>query len=1024
MGLPSKIASCVSLAFLVAAFLSDSALARRAYSTAEAEGEAIGAVKPVSVAPVRKPKRRKARAKLATSGSAEAGADSSAPASDNKHSSGSTEVGSAGINKAASAGGSGSPLAGSPGSGSEGKGAVSLSKLLSEAEEAARAENYDQCTALMNDCLKALTADGSARGFSPDAAAPAEPRETVDKAGAAGTAETLKQMAAVYSSMERPDAAARCMEEALRLNPREPALLAQAVECLSNEGQFANACRLAEDYLEGHRNKNLSRALALTQARMGEFEKALATINSGFGGTGRNNTEVSEVKAEILSAVGDYGEALDVYEGLERNNPEEVFYPTSAAELLRKLGKFDQGLSRCDAALKLAPLDPAALACRVRILLDLRRNEEAVKAVTDLVRVAPDSGNYLLAAEVFDASAAYDRGLKAVEDGIAKLGHLPELELARVKELINLGRGEGAIDDALAEEPGRLSYQLLKLRMLIKSGQLAEAQKLGAKLKASSGWTVSTRLGLAQLAMVQGHYMPAARALESALRLLPRGDQRRYELELLLAANYRLAGEKALAQKTLSALEQEVESTVEGGYPASLVASLLAADGTAAAKGEGRLQQVQSDFYRGLRLLADGKTDAGRDLLQSAQKLAAPSSSEAALLPRLLEGPGKASFLTGWLAGVPGWNYLLPVMLTIWSLVGGGIFLYKYRRRDETKRVERSDVRVGRPHPQAVASPSPPKPLQQQPAIETPVSEKPSAAASAPPRPLPPQQTAIETPVSEKPSAAAPASPKPSQQPAPSVPQVVRPMPEVAPQAKAEHLLMPEAAPQAKAEHLQKTEVEDLSAVRVPPAIDEEKELDSSQNRRRYFSSFGDASASVEEIWNERLARLQMQGHGHGSASGPGQGHGNASASRPGQGHGNRSGPASLQEAAGDEDVYVDVPRPIELGAVGLRPVRGSASAASLKFEPLWPGQHVDEDGTDGGDHRSLADQGQWSGPAAADLDLTKAERSGPAAADRDLTEAERSGLETIDLYMTELDRTELEPYSIPPESTLPPAES
>ncbi len=986
MGLPSKIASCVSLAFLVAAFLSDSALARRAYSTAEAEGEAIGAVKPVSVNPVRKPKRRKARAKLATSGSAEAGADSSAPASDNKHSSGSTEVGSAGINKAASAGGSGSPLAGSPGSGSEGKGAVSLSKLLSEAEEAARAENYDQCTALMNDCLKALTADGSARGFSPDAAAPAEPRETVDKAGAAGTAETLKQMAAVYSLMERPDAAARCMEEALRLNPREPALLAQAVECLSNEGQFANACRLAEDYLEGHRNKNLSRALALTQARMGEFEKALATINSGFGGTGRNNTEVSEVKAEILSAVGDYGEALDVYEGLERNNPEEVFYPTSAAELLRKLGKFDQGLSRCDAALKLAPLDPAALACRVRILLDLRRNEEAVKAVTDLVRVAPDSGNYLLAAEVFDASAAYDRGLKAVEDGIAKLGHLPELELARVKELINLGRGEGAIDDALAEEPGRLSYQLLKLRMLIKSGQLAEAQKLGAKLKASSGWTVSTRLALAQLAMVQGHYMPAARALESALRLLPRGDQRRYELELLLAANYRLAGEKALAQKTLSALEQEVESTVEGGYPASLVASLLAADGTAAAKGEGRLQQVQSDFYRGLRLLADGKTDAGRDLLQSAQKLAAPSSSEAALLPRLLEGPGKASFLTGWLAGVPGWNYLLPVMLTIWSLVGGGIFLYKYRRRDETKRVERSDVRVGRPHPQAVASPSPPKPLQQQPAIETPVSEKPSAAA--------------------------PASPKPSQQPAPSVPQVVTPMPEVAPQAKTEHLLMPAAAPQAKTEHLQKTEVEDLSAVRVPPAIDEEKDLDSSQNRRRYFSSFGDASASVEEIWNERLARLQMQGHGN--------------ASGPSQGHGNRSGPASLQEAAGagDEDVYVDVPRPIELGAVGLRPVRGSASAASLKFEPLWPGQHVDEDGTDGGDHRSLADQGQWSGPAAADLDLTKAERSGPAAADLDLTEAERSGLETIDLYMTELDRTELEPYSIPPESTLPPAES
>ncbi|MBK8224254.1 MAG: hypothetical protein IPK73_24890 [Candidatus Obscuribacter sp.] len=971
--MPSKIASCVSLAFLVAGFFSDSALARRAYSTAEAEGESFGAVKPVSVAPVRKPKRRKARAKPATSGSAEAGADSSAPASDNRHSSVLTEVGSAGIDKAAAAGGSGSPVAERPSAGREGKGAVSLSKLLSEAEEAARAENYDQCTARMNDCLKALTADGSAPGFSPDAAAPAEPRETVDKAGAAGTAETLKQMAAVYSLMERPDAAARCMEEALRLNPREPALLARAVECLSNDGQFANACRLAEDYLEGHRNKNLSRALALTQARMGEFEKALATINSGFGGTGRNNTEVSEVKAEILSAVGDYGEALDVYEGLERSNPEEVFYPASAAELLRKLGKFDQGLNRCDAALKLAPLDPAALACRVRILLDIRRSEEAVKAVTDLVRVAPDSGNYLLAAEVFDATAAYDRGLKAVEDGIAKLGHLPELELARIKELINLGRGEGALDDALAEEPGRLSYQLLKLRMLIKSGQVSEAQKLGAKLNASSGWTVSTRLALAQLAMVQGHYMPAARALEAALRMLPRGDQRRYELELLLAANYRLAGEKALAQKTLSALEQEVESTVEGGYPSSLVASLLAADGAAvaSAKGEGRSQQVQSDFYRGLRLLADGKADAGRDLLQSAQRLAAASSSEAALLPRLLEGPGKASFLTGWLAGVPGWNYLLPVMLTIWSLVGGGIFLYKYRRRDQSNRAERSEGRVGRPHPQSVGSLSPPKPL-------------------------PPQQTAMETPVSEKPSAAAPAPPRPLPPPAPSVPQVVTPL--------------PEAAPPAGTEHLQKTEVEDLSAVRVPPAIDEEKELDSSQNRRRYFSSFGDASASVEEIWNERLARLQMQGHGHGS--GPAQGHGNGSGPGPGTGpgqeHGNGSAPVSLQEAAGQEDVYVDVPRPIELGAVGLRPVRGSASAVSLKFEPLWPGQHAEEDGADVGDQGSPADQGQRSGPEAADLDLTEVERSGP---------------ETVDLYMAELDRTELEPYSLPPESTLPPTE-
>ncbi|MDX1988488.1 MAG: hypothetical protein SFV17_17515 [Candidatus Obscuribacter sp.] len=944
--MPSKIASCVSLAFLVAGFLSDSALARRAYSTAEAEGESLGAVKPVSVAPVRKPKRRKARTKLATSGPADAGADSSAQASDKKRSSVSTEVGSAGIGKAAAVGNSGTPVAGSSSAPSEGKKVVSLSKLLSEAEEAARAENYDKCTALMNDCLQALTADGSARGFSLDAAAPAEPRETVDKAGAAGTAETLKQMAAIYSLMERPDAAARCMEEALRLNPREPALLAQAVECLSNDGQFAIACRLAEDYLEGHRNKNLSRALALTQARMGEFEKALATINSGFGGTGRNNTEVSEVKAEILSAVGDYGEALDVYEGLERNNPEEVFYPASAAELLRKLGKFDQGLSRCDTALKLSPLDPAALACRVRILLALCRNEEAVKAVTDLVRVAPDSGNYLLAAEVFDASAAYDRGLKAVEDGIAKLGHLPELELARIKELINLGRGEGAVDDALAEEPGRLSYQLLKLRLLIKNGQLAEAQKLGAKLKASSGWTVSTRLALAQLAMVQGHYMPAARVLESALRLLPRGDQRRCELELLLSANYRLAGEKALAQKTLSALEQEVESTVEGGYPASLVASLLAVDAgstVAAAKGEGRLEQVQSCFYRGLRLLADGKTDAGRDLLQSAQKLAAPSSSEAALIPRLLEGPGKASFLTGWLAGVPGWNYLLPVMLTIWSLVGGGIFLYKYRKRGETKRAERPEARAGRPHPQAVASPSPAKPL-------------------------PPQQTAIETPVSEKPSAAAPAPPKPSQQPAPSVPQVVRPM--------------PEAAPQAKAEHLQKTEVEDLSAVRVPPAIDEEKELDSSQNRRRYFSSFGDASASVEEIWNERLARLQMQAQGQGQAQGLGQGQGLGQA------------PASVHDAAGDEDVYVDEPRPIGLGAVGLRPVRRGAGAASLEFEPLWPGQHVDEDGTDIG-QSPRTEQGQ------------------------------RSGLEAAELVLSELDRTELElePYSLPPESTLPPAE-
>lgn len=536
-------------------------------------------------------------------------------------------------------------------------------------------------------------------------------------------------LAQLYLRVEHYDKAKELADMALSVGRKDPGIVSSVIDIYSATGYFDKAVDCGTTFLEGRKNKNVTQSLALALARSGKLQAAFDCIADGFRQTNSLPFEAREVRADLLVKIGSYGEALDVYEGLEKANPEEAFYAISAAEILCKLGKPDSAMAKLDRAARFAPLDPSLFACKVEALSALRKSADAEAAVIELVRLQPGrEDSYLLAAKVFSDQRKLDRALLAVEQGIEALGSAyvskdsvrasrsqkleriaPELSLSassfsgnryevdlplrllveRFKLLLSLNKRSEALkqlSESLSSIPGSVPLELALAESQLKEGPLTK--ETIANLRKQCGWTTEAKLLLARNDLAMGRYLNAAAAfLDANKRILP-GDSRRLSVGLWAGLSLALGGEKERSAKAVNALFHEVERGADSGPSLQLCKEVLsiATSSWKDNRGQEAASQLlsldsvlQDEFYTGAFLLAFGHESEGKSLLEALEK-EAPAGSEAAVMAGYLLKAKSAPSLFGLsLASLTNLGFLIPALLILWTAVGLLIF-FKRRR--------------------------------------------------------------------------------------------------------------------------------------------------------------------------------------------------------------------------------------------------------------------------------------------------------------------------------------------------------
>lgn len=485
---------------------------------------------------------------------------------------------------------------------------ASAGVILQKAEILVRSKNYSQARQLVAQVMQdRLIAD----------------RSSMD----------LSQLALVYHLMEEDAQAAATIQEALKIAPLDNAIMVRASDYLGANGQYEQAVQVTQEIFNQRKDSALAHALAMMQARAGHIGDALATIARQFDNS--NSAAMLEVQAEAYIAAGEYGKALAVYTGLAREHREEVFYPSSKAEMLRRLSRFDEALAECNAALQLTSQDPWLLSCKVKILQELKQFEAAHKTVKELIAISPnDPLNYIASAAVYEAQRDFSSALIACDEGLRRLGQSDELKEQRIRELWNLGRIDGAVselDKLLAQEPGNDQFKRLKVRLETYRGNYDQAQKIAQSLTASSGNTVATGLCLAELSFAQKEYKQALALLDAALKQTALNDVQRTPMQLLAVASCMLSGDNSIALERLDEYYRAADSSVEGGWPCPLLQVMMGRISMpmVISKTSNVDRFATISFFEAIRLLAKGDNVHATRMFAQAAKEARSDSMEA-----------------------------------------------------------------------------------------------------------------------------------------------------------------------------------------------------------------------------------------------------------------------------------------------------------------------------------------------------------------------------------------------------------
>ncbi|MEM9384068.1 MAG: tetratricopeptide repeat protein [Pseudomonadota bacterium] len=282
--------------------------------------------------------------------------------------------------------------------------------------------------------------------------------------------------------------------KAVRKLPRHPALLNNFANVLNDLGEreeaaetYAKATAAQPDFLDGHRN------LGIVLGALGEHERALTSLGEA--------KRLAPNDARTLSALGATLNALERPEEAER----------VLRELLQRVPDHAIALHHLGVSLRLQ-----------------ERLDEAVQVLQDAQTAAPQRPEIVHAAATLafdrgeheDAERAYQRAIALRPDYVDAHETLNELYWQR-GQLERYGESYAEVH----REHGWLSPALSAawMRCLVLANRIEDALRVGREARETFGPQVATLRWEAQAHRAVGRSSDMLKALEEAVRVMPRG---------------------------------------------------------------------------------------------------------------------------------------------------------------------------------------------------------------------------------------------------------------------------------------------------------------------------------------------------------------------------------------------------------------------------------------------------------------------------------------------------------------------
>ncbi len=261
-----------------------------------------------------------------------------------------------------------------------------------------------------------------------------------------------------------------------------------------------------------------NRAL-LRWARVGSL-----AVLCGMPVAGQADAPFEFLLAGSLLADGQSGEAVAAFEAVLRDAPTDPYVRLEYAQMLSRLGRFQEAATQAAAARELAPEDADVLRTQARIALARAEREPAAREV---------------------AREAFERLLLQEPDDLETLISLGQLYLAGG----DAPRAAEVLGRASILRPGQAMIDALYARALAASGDLGGAERVQRALLADSPYRLDTRFELAATLAESGRHREAAELLGEAPpeQAVSPELRRRRAFELYLAGDLEAAGVEARA---------------------------------------------------------------------------------------------------------------------------------------------------------------------------------------------------------------------------------------------------------------------------------------------------------------------------------------------------------------------------------------------------------------------------------------------------------------------------------------------
>ncbi len=192
------------------------------------------------------------------------------------------------------------------------------------------------------------------------------------------------------------------------------------------------------------------------------------------------------LKAQVLSKLNKYREALDAINKAIEFTPDWHFYYHLKAEILRKLWRKDDALIAINKAIELSPEESTHWHVKAVILRSKRNDLEAIKSINKAMKLNPDWwGHYSTKVSIYLGMHKYKESLPIINKAIELDNKNSDLFYKKSRILRKLKDSRGAlntIDNAIKIDPEWINYYIFKIDILRDRNEWEKAFELANKL--------------------------------------------------------------------------------------------------------------------------------------------------------------------------------------------------------------------------------------------------------------------------------------------------------------------------------------------------------------------------------------------------------------------------------------------------------------------------------------------------------------------------------------------------------------